>query len=197
MIDFVVFQPWLSSAGGGKAIVFLPPCRTGSFFIFTVFFVFFSCTSMGIIVVWDGSLSRGCSHQHWAITCPPQGVDKNTRWEWTLQCQVMAGRLQQAHIKQKRPQQCRGEYRSLPDRQRQPTQATASRQFPSSRPGHWVLSVCWPMKGISLHLPRLIIVASQADRIAWLKISIPCGSVCVCMCVEGTPSVCLSHIVHN
>lgn len=69
---------------------------------------------MGIIVVWDGSLSQSCSHQHWAITCPPRGVDKNTRWESTLQCQVMAGRLQQAHIKQKRPQQRRGEYRSLP-----------------------------------------------------------------------------------
>lgn len=57
---------------------------------------------MGIIVVWDGTLSRGCSHQHWAITHAPRGVDKNTHWEWTLQCQVMAARLQQTHIKQKR-----------------------------------------------------------------------------------------------
>lgn len=55
---------------------------------------------MGVIAVWDGTLSWGCSHQHWAITYAPRGADKNTHWEWTLQCQVMAGRLQRAHIKQ-------------------------------------------------------------------------------------------------
>lgn len=81
------------------------------------------------------------------------------------------------------PQRSGGEYRSLPYRHTQHRQTQASRQLPESRPGHWALSVRWPVKGTSLHLPCLIIEASQVDRIALLKISVPCGSVCVCVCV--------------
>lgn len=65
----------------------------------------------------------------------------------------------------------------------QPRQTPASRQLPGSRPAYWALSVRWPVKGTSLHLPRLIIVASQVDGIALLKISVPYGSTCVSVCV--------------
>lgn len=69
--------------------------------------------STGVIVVRDGTLSRGCSHHHRAITRAPGGADKNTP-RMNSAAPVMAARLPPAHIKQTRGGGGGGEYRSPP-----------------------------------------------------------------------------------
>lgn len=131
------------------------------------------------MVLWAGAVLISTEQLHM-----PQGVLIKTHAENELcSARWWRGGYSRPILNRRGPQRSGGEYRSLPYRRTQPRQTPASRQLPGSRPGRWALSVRWPVKGTSLHLPRLIIVASQVDRIALLKISVPHGSVCVQVCV--------------
>lgn len=94
------------SAGGKAAVlhlrycVFIPTHTHGG-------------ASTAVIVVRDGTLSRGCSHHHRAITRAPGGADKNTP-RMNSAAPAMAARLQPAHIKQTSGGGGGGEYRSPP-----------------------------------------------------------------------------------
>lgn len=94
------------------------------------------------------------------------------------------GRLQRAHIKQKR---ATAQWRWIQITSRKAHTALMNPDGQTAhwflKPGHWALSVHWPVKGTSLHLPCLIKVPSQVDRIVLLKVSIPCGRALVCVCV--------------